>query len=119
MVSPVNGSAIIVSWELLQARGGSIIHYIVWVRSLSDPSDIHIESVPSSATRTLISKLSKALTGLTHFCNIIYFTACAATYQVYVAAVSEEGVGIEIVAKTNTTTDGDCKGIGEFRWLEV
>ena len=60
MVSPVNRSAISVSWELLQARGGSIIHYIVWVRSLSDPSDIHIESVPSSATRTLISKLSKA-----------------------------------------------------------
>ena len=62
VVKSVNSSAINVSWGQAEGDSGFISHYIVWVRSLSDPADIHAVGVPPSHPRSvIISQLSKPL----------------------------------------------------------
>ena len=62
VVKSVNGSAINVSWGQPEGDIGPISHYIVWVRSLTDPADIHAVGVPAShPSSVVISQLSKPL----------------------------------------------------------
>ena len=62
VVKSVNSSAINVSWGEPEGNSGPISHYIVWVRSLTDPADIHTVGVPISHPRSVvISQLSKPL----------------------------------------------------------
>ena len=121
VVKSVNSSAINVSWVQPEGDSGPISHYIVWVRSLTDPADIHAVEDPASHPRSvIISQLSKPLQS-THFLLQFHrpiqllFVVCRETYEVFVAAVGEEGMVRTLEARENITTHSDCNGTSESR----